>query len=160
LSSKRTQAQERIRWRRDKVKELRNKGYTQRDIAAELQVSLKLVNKDLQLMISEADKKINHYTDIYLPAEHERCLDTLDTIIKEMWAMETEDNRELIQSRTLIKDCSMLRLDLVGSGKVIERAAKYIQKQRELMDSNHNQPQSLTDQNSKVTTTDVSSRTK
>ncbi|MGH9974957.1 MAG: hypothetical protein ACRD8Z_03855 [Nitrososphaeraceae archaeon] len=119
-----------VQFRRDSVKDLRRKGYTQRDIAAELRVSLTSVHKDIKWLLAQADERIKDYTDKYLPDEHERCLDTLDSIIKEMWNLKFEDNRELIQARSLIKDCAMLRLELTGSGKVIERAARYIQKQK------------------------------
>lgn len=118
--------------RREKVREYRNKGYNQRGIANKLKISLGLVNKDLQWMIKQANERIKNYTDTYLPAEHEQVLDTLDAIIKEMWEMEPKDNRELIQSRTLIKECAAMRLDLVGSSKVIDRATQFIRKQKEL----------------------------
>lgn len=103
-----------LQWRRDKVRELTIEGHTQRDIAAELQISLALVNKDLKYMRQGAKQNIQHYIDEYLPAEYQYCLDALNMIVKEMWALRPQDNRELMQSRTLIKDCCVMRIDLLS----------------------------------------------
>ena len=59
----------RIQWRREKVREYSIKGYTQRDIAAELQVSLGLIEKDLAYLRLKAKENIKKYIDEYLPAE-------------------------------------------------------------------------------------------
>ena len=99
--------EQRLQWRRDKIREYSIKGYTPRDIAAELQVPLTDVNRDLKYLRLKAKQNIRHYIDEYLPAEYQYCLDALNMIVKEMWAIKTEDNRELMQSRSLIKDCSL-----------------------------------------------------
>ena len=56
LSTKREQ---RLQWRREK-------GYIQRDIAAELQVSLGLIEKDLAYLRLKAKENIQKYIDEYL----------------------------------------------------------------------------------------------
>ena len=126
----RTISEQRLHWRRDKVRELTIKGHTQRDIAAELQVSLTLVNKDLKLLRSNAKQNIQHYIDDYLPAEYQCCLEALNLIVKEMWALQPQDNRELMQSRTLIKDCCAMRIDLLSSATVVDRAVKFVDRHR------------------------------
>lgn len=136
----------RIHWRRDKVRELTVKRYTQREIAAELQVSLGLVEKDIRFLKEQARENIRHYTDEQLPHEYQNCIDALSLIIKEMWLLEPEDNRELIQSRVLIKDCCAMLIELVGSGTLIDKAVKFIQRQRDL-----GHGRGLDDQNNKVT---------
>jgi hypothetical protein len=94
----RTISEQSLKWRRDKVRELTIKGYTQREISMELQIALVQVNKNLKYMRQEAKHNIQHYTDEYLPAEYQYCLDALNMIVKEMWNIKTEDNRELMQS--------------------------------------------------------------
>ena len=88
--------EQRLQWRRDKVREYSIKGYTQRDIAAELQVPLTDVNRDLKYLREQSKHNITHYIDEYLPAEFHHCLDALNMIVKEMWLLKTEDNRELL----------------------------------------------------------------
>ena len=116
-----------LRWRRDKVKESTIKGYTQREVSTELLVALAQVNKDLKYMRQEAKHNIKHYMDEYLPAEFQHCLDALNMIVKEMWNMETEDNRELMQSRTLIKECCAMRIDLLSNATVNKHRSIYKQ---------------------------------
>ena len=116
-----------LRWRRDKVKELTIKGYTQREVSTELLVALAQVNKDLKYMRQEAKHNTQHYMDEYLPAEFQHCLDALNMIVKEMWNMETEDNRELMQSRTLIKECCAMPIDLLSNATVNKHRSIYKQ---------------------------------
>ena len=49
--------EQRLQWRRDKIREYSIKGYTQRDIAAELQVPLTDVNRDLKYLRLKAPYK-------------------------------------------------------------------------------------------------------
>jgi hypothetical protein len=72
-------------------------------MAEELQVPLTDVNRDLKYLRLKAKENIQHYIDEYLPAEYQHCLDVLNMIVKGMWALKPEDNRELMQSRLLIK---------------------------------------------------------
>ena len=80
--------EQRLRWRRDKIREYSIKGYTQREIAAELQVSLSDVNRDLKYLRQQAKHNIQHYIDEYLPAEYQCCLDALNMIVREMWSLQ------------------------------------------------------------------------
>jgi hypothetical protein len=125
-----------IQWRRDKVRELSVKGNTQRDIAAKLQISLGLVVKDLRHMNEQSGKRIDHYVDVYLPTAYDNAIATLDMITKEMWEMEPKDNRELIQSRALIKECTSKKIEFIASGRVVQRALKFVEKYRGLTEQN------------------------
>jgi hypothetical protein len=69
----RTISEQRLNWRRDKVKELSVKGYSQRRIADILKISLTLVNEDLQYLRLKAKENISRYIEVYLPAEYENC---------------------------------------------------------------------------------------
>jgi len=131
-----TKVEQRLRWRRDKVREYSIKGYTQRDIAAELQVPLSDVNRDLKYLRQQAKANIAHYIDEYLPAEYQNTLQTLNMIIKEMWQVHTEDARELMQSRALIKDCCAMRIDLLSSATVLDKAVKFVDRHRGLIPQN------------------------
>jgi hypothetical protein len=139
----RTISEQSLRWRRDKVRELTIKGYTQREISSELHIALAQVNKDLKYMRQHAKQNIQHYINEYLPAEYQHCLDSLNMIVKEMWTLQPEDNRELMQSRSLIKDCCAMRIELLSNATVVDRAVKFVDKHRDL-------DRGLTDQNSKV----------
>jgi DNA-binding transcriptional regulator LsrR (DeoR family) len=134
LTSKSVQ---RLQWRRDKVREYSIKGYNQRDIAAELQIPLMNVNRDLKYLRQQAKANIQHYIDEDLPLKYQNCLNTLDMIVKEMWSIDPEDNRELMQSRTLIKECCAMQIELLSNATVIDRAVKFVDRHRGLIPQNN-----------------------
>jgi Trp operon repressor len=68
------QEQQQIQWRRDKVQELCNKGYSQREISHVLQVGLATVNRDVSYFRNQARDNIKKYIDERLPEEYEKCL--------------------------------------------------------------------------------------
>jgi hypothetical protein len=114
-----------------------------REIADKLQVPLSDIQRDINYLRRSADTNIRHYIDEYLPTEYENTLDILDLIIKEMWTAEIKDNRDLVQTRQLIKDCCAMRIELIGSTQVIDRAIRFVNKHRDL-------GRGYTDENSKV----------
>ena len=120
--------QDQLKWRRDKVREYSIKGYTQRDIAAELKIPLMNVNRDLKYLRQQSKHNIEHYIDEYLPAEFHHCLDALNMIVKEMWSLNPENNRELMQSRSLIKECCAMRIELLSNATVVDRAIKFVER--------------------------------
>ena len=145
--------EQRLQWRRDKVREYTTKGHTQREIAAELQIPLTDVNRDLKYLREQARNSIQHYIDEYLPAEYQYCLDALNLIVKEMWALQPQDNRELMQSRALIKDCCAMRIDLLSSATVVDRAVKFVD--RHIHNNDNGLGRGLTQQNKEVVIDDV-----
>jgi Trp operon repressor len=74
LSSSVEQQNQQVQWRRDKVQELRSKGYSQREISQTLQVGLATVNRYLSYLRSQAKASIKKYIDERLPEEYEKCL--------------------------------------------------------------------------------------
>jgi hypothetical protein len=77
-------------------------------------------------------ENIQHYVDEYLPQEYQSCLDVLNMIVKEMWSLNPQDNRELMQSRTLIKDCCAMRIDFLSSATVIDKAVRFVESKQGL----------------------------
>lgn len=66
--------EQRLQWRRDKVRELTVRGLNQRQIASALQVPLTDVNRDLKYLRMQAKANINKYINETLPLEYEQCL--------------------------------------------------------------------------------------
>jgi len=130
LSSK---VEQRLQWRRDKVKELSVKGHNQRQIASILKVGLASVNEDLQYLRQQAKQNITKYINDYLPAEYENCLDGLNNILTEAWQMSLSgEKRERMQALALAKECYAMKLDLLSSATVIDRAVKFVENHRSL----------------------------
>ncbi len=138
-----TKVEQRLQWRRDKVRELSVKGHNQRQIATILKVGLASVNEDLQYLRNLARDNISKYIYEYLPAEYENCLDGLNNILTEAWNMSTDndsDMREKIQALSLAKECYAMKLDLLSSATVIDKAVKFVDRNRDLMTQNKEVP--------------------
>ncbi len=109
-----------------------------------------IVNKDLQWLRQQAKQNISKYVDEYLPAEYQYCLDSLNMIVIEMWALNPVDNRELMQARSLIKDCCAMRIDLLSNATVVDRAVKFVDRHRHENNSDLGRGYGYSAQNSKV----------
>jgi hypothetical protein len=126
-----TKVEQRLHWRRDKVRELSIKGHNQRQIASILRVGLASVNEDLQYLRQQAKQNITKYINEYLPAEYENCLDGLNNILTEAWQMSLDgEKRERMQALSLAKECYSMKLDLLSSATVIDRAVKFVENHR------------------------------
>src|SRR5919197_726505 len=104
--------QEAMQWRRDKVLEYTSQGYTQREIAAKLQVAPSTIAEDQIFLRQKAKENIRNYIDEKLPEEYEKCLIGVNLILKQAWniADQTQDNREKLQALSLAKDCHSMSL--------------------------------------------------
>ena len=95
--------EQRLQWRRDKVRELSVKGLNQRQIASISKVGLTSVNEDLQYLRLQAKDNITEYVNEYLPVEYENCLEGLNNILTEGWRMSLDgEKREKIQAGYLL----------------------------------------------------------
>jgi hypothetical protein len=134
-----TKVEQRLQWRRDKVRELSVKGYNQRQIAAMLKVGLDSVNKDLQYLRRQAKDNISRYVEEYLPTEYENCLGGLNDILREAWTISTDsdsDKRERMQALSLAKECYAMKLDLLSSATVVDRAIRFVDRHMGLIQQN------------------------
>jgi hypothetical protein len=127
-----TKVEQRLQWRRDKVRELSVTGYNQRQIASILKVGVASVNEDLQYLRQQAKQNITNYINDYLPSEYENCLDGLNNILTEAWLMSQDggNKRERMQALTLAKVCYAMKLDLLSSATVIDRAVKFVERNK------------------------------
>ncbi|MGA7370102.1 MAG: hypothetical protein WBX01_13310 [Nitrososphaeraceae archaeon] len=143
-----TRVEQRLQWRRDKVKELSVKGHSQRQIAIILKIGLASVNEDLQFLRNKARANISRYIDEYLPAEYENCLDGLNSILTEAWQMSLDgEKRGRMQALSLAKDCYAMKLDLLSSATVVDRAVQFVDRRK---DSGRNREGGFMPQNDKV----------
>ncbi|HJT85451.1 MAG TPA: sigma factor-like helix-turn-helix DNA-binding protein [Nitrososphaeraceae archaeon] len=79
--------QDLIQWRREKVLLLSSQGFSQREIASQINISVSTVNKDLSFLREQAKENIKKYVDEKIPQEYEKVLIGLNTILKESWLM-------------------------------------------------------------------------
>lgn len=111
-----------------------------------MKIALVTVNEDLQWLRLQAKENIAHYIDEYLPAEYENCLDGLNNILTETWTMSVNgEKRERMQALSLAKDCYAMKLDLLSSATIVDRAIKFVDRHKSKSGG-----QGLTDQSEEV----------
>jgi len=117
-----------MEWRRNQVLELSSKGLTQSDIARTLQVNVSTICRDIYFLTQQSKENIRKYIDERLPAEYERCLVGLTSILKEAWitASKTEDKREKLQALSLAKECYSMKLELLTNATVVDDAIRFV----------------------------------
>jgi hypothetical protein len=115
-------------WRRNQVLELSSKGLTQSDIAKILQISISTISRDLYFLREQAKDNLKKYIDERLPAEYEKSLVGLASILKEAWitAAKTEDKREKLQALSLAKECYSMKLELLTNATVVDDAIRFV----------------------------------
>ena len=111
-----------LQLRRDRIIQLRSRGYTIREIAKDLGVSPSLVNKDIIWLRVQARANIANYVTSVLPEELEQSLVRLQDLIREAWKDITDPQstkKDKHSAIALVKECTELRLDIIGSGVLL-----------------------------------------
>jgi IS30 family transposase len=139
-----------VDWRRNKVQQLLVRGYSQWDVAEELQIDQSTVSRDIQYLRQQAQENLQKHIQQNLPEEYQRCLTGMNQVLKLSWhianntpkqndqdhndninTMTTGDDRTRLQALSLINDCYKYIMDLTTNGVVITDAIKFVQTNRE-----------------------------
>jgi IS30 family transposase len=140
-----------IDWRRNKVQQLLVRGYSQWDVAEELQIDQSTVSRDVQYLRQNAEANLQKHIQQKLPEEYQRCLTGMNQVLKLSWqiannntpkqnshdqkdnsnTMTTGDDRTRLQALSLINDCYKYIMDLTTNGVVITDAIKFVQTNKE-----------------------------
>lgn len=118
-----------IIWRRDKVLKLVSLGYTQTEIAQELQISQPLVSRDITAITKAAQEDIRHHIEETLPYERKKALMLFETIKKQAIDMANKPegkigDRDRIAALALAKDAGKEIIALQTQGQHIKRALR------------------------------------
>jgi hypothetical protein len=140
-----------VDWRRNKVQQLLVRGYSQWDVAEELQIDQSTVSRDVQYLRQQAQANLQKHIQQKLPEEYQRCLIGMNQVLKLSWqiannitskqnnqgyndninTITTGDDRTRLQALSLINDCNKYKMDLTTNGVVITDAIKFVQTNKE-----------------------------
>jgi predicted transcriptional regulator len=137
-----------VDWRRNKVQQLLVRGYSQWDVAEELQIDQSTVSRDIQYLKQKAQENLQKHIQQKLPEEYQRCLTGMNQVLKLSWqiankntkgqeynensnTITTNDDRTRLQALSLINDCYKYIMDLTTNGVVITDAIKFVQTNKE-----------------------------
>jgi transposase len=72
--------QRELDWRRSQVLELSSEGYSQREIAARLQLDAAAVNRDIQFLRQQAQDNLQKHIHEVVPEEYQNCMAGMKSI--------------------------------------------------------------------------------
>ena len=121
-----------IEWRHDKVLQLAGDGFTEREIAAQLQISQPTIHRDLVILKQQAKEHIRKYIDERVPFEFHKTLAGLEGIIRNMSNIisKSTDNREIMQASTIKMQAYNMKMELVSNANLVHEAIELVDKYR------------------------------
>lgn len=124
--------QQQIEWRYDQVLQLAADGYSEREIAAHLQLSKSTVHRDLTLLKKQAKEHIHEYITDQVPFEYKKTLAGLEGIIKNMSNIisKSTDNKEIMQASGIKMQALNMKMELVSSANLVQEAIELVDRYR------------------------------
>lgn len=127
-----------IKWRKEKVWELRSCGLTIDEIVESLKpkqgikISHATVHRDLKAKEKEIKAHFTDYIEKELPVQHSLAVTGLDRVIKESWRIyaRTSDDRTRLAAMSIISDATMKKQAVLGDPAQIEKAIRLVGKVR------------------------------
>ena len=88
-------------WRRNKVQQLLVRGYSQWDVAEELQIDQSTVSRDIQYLRHQAQENLQKHIQQKLPEEYQLCLTGMNQVLKLIWQI-ANNTRHMVKSIMII----------------------------------------------------------
>jgi hypothetical protein len=140
--------QQQIDWRRAKVLELSSQGYSQIEIATNLQMDKSVISRDIVYLRQQAQDNLKMHIQDKLPEEYQNCMTGINQVLKICWEIVNKsrnvsnndndgqtvtmtDNKTVLQALALINDCNKYKMDLTTNGVVITDAIKFVKTNKE-----------------------------
>jgi IS30 family transposase len=126
-----------VQWRRAKVIELSSQGYTQIEIANQLQVDEPTISRDIALLRQEAQENLQKHIHEVVPEEYQKCMVGMKRNLKQTLeiAETTADPRVKLQARAIANDCYKFILDMTTNAGIISDAMKFVTQKKEQLDT-------------------------
>jgi transcriptional regulator with PAS, ATPase and Fis domain len=122
-----------VQWRRAKVLELSSQGYTQIEIATQLQVDEPIISRDMTYLNQQAQKSLQRHIHEVVPEEYQKCMVGMKRNLKQTLeiAETTSDPKTKLQARAIANDCYKYIMDLCTGGVICTQALQYVEKRTE-----------------------------
>ena len=130
-----------LEWRYDRVLQLAANGHTEREIAAEMQLSKTTIHSDLVVLKRRAKEDIRKYIDEQVPFEYKKTLTGLNDIIKYMSNImdnkeegKEYDTKERMQAANVKMQAYNMKMEMVSGANLIEEGIELVEKYQGLTD--------------------------
>ena len=149
--------QRELDWRRSQVLELFSEGYSQREIAARLQLDAAAVNRDIQFLRQQAQDNLQKHIHEVVPEEYQKCMAGMKSNLKETLeiANTVTDPRVKLQARAIVSDCYKFILDMSTNAGVVSDALKYVTHQKQQVNELQKLEEQLTEEEEATTTSGI-----
>jgi predicted transcriptional regulator len=131
--------QQQLEWRRAQVLELASEGYSQREIAAKLQVDLAAVNRDIQFLRQQAQENLQKHIHETVPEEYQKFIVGMKRNLKQI--LEIRDNASdpkiKLQAAAIANECYKFILDMTTNAGIVSDALKYVTQKTEQLNTLH-----------------------
>jgi hypothetical protein len=127
--------QKQVQWRRAKVLEMSSHGYSQIEIATQLQVDETIISKDVTHLRQQAQENLQKHIHEVLPEEYQKCMVGMKRNLKHVLEIgdAASDPKIKLESRRIANDYYRYIMDLCTNAGIVSDAIKYvIQKQEQI----------------------------
>ena len=124
-----------VQWRRAKVLELSSQGYTQIEIATQLQVDEPTRSRDMAYLNQQAQESLQWHIHEVVPSEYQKCMVGMKRNLKHVLEIgdSASDPKTNLQARAIANDCYKFILDMSTNAGIVSDALKYVtQKTKQL----------------------------
>jgi predicted transcriptional regulator len=119
-----------IEWRRNKVRDLLIRGYSQTEISDILHISQPTISRDINRIYQDRKKRQQRFgNEFFLNLQN--TLAGLTEIIKKSWTIVDDpqaDQKERMKAMSIILQCYDKRLDLLNSEPTVDAVREYIER--------------------------------
>jgi hypothetical protein len=117
-----------IEWRRNTVLSKLAKGYSQAEIAKELQLHPSTISLDVQFLKEQAQRDLQTHVQERLPLEYARAMTGMNNVLKRASEIldQATDNKVKLEAMKLLMDLYKSVMSLATDGGIVERAMKIV----------------------------------
>jgi Ran GTPase-activating protein (RanGAP) involved in mRNA processing and transport len=117
-----------IEWRRNTVLSKLAKGWSQAEIAKELQLHPSTISLDVQFLKEQAQRDLQTHVQERLPLEYARAMTGMNNVLKRASEIldQATDNKVKLEAMKLLMDLYKSVMSLATNGGIVERAMKIV----------------------------------
>ena len=115
-------------WRRNKVREMLTRGYSQYEIANTLRISQPTISRDIHYIQNDLHKGKENYGERLFEV-YQNSLLGLDELIKKLWIIvdsSKTDEKEKMKAINLIMQCYKMRIEMIKSEPELINQKRYM----------------------------------
>jgi len=122
-----------VQWRRAKVLEMSSQGYSQIEIATQLQVDEPPISRDIQFLRQQAQQSLQHHIHEVIPEEYQKCMTGMKQTLKQVIEIgnTVSDPKVKLEAKRIAIDCYRFILDISTNAGIVNDALNFVTRKQE-----------------------------